>query len=54
MVGDRFYDIEGAALVGVDSAGALYGYGSREELVDAGATFLIEDIRELQAFLKKL
>ena len=54
MVGDRFYDIEGAALVGVDAAGALYGYGSREELTDAGATFLIEDIRELQAFLKKM
>lgn len=47
MVGDRFYDIEAAVTVGVDSAGALYGYGSRKELEDAGATFLIEGMEEL-------
>ena len=27
MVGDRFYDIEGAREVGIDSIGVLYGYG---------------------------
>ena len=42
MVGDRFYDIEAAVEVGVDSIGVLYGYGSEEELRNAGATFVVE------------
>jgi phosphoglycolate phosphatase len=37
MVGDRHHDIEGAARNGIRSVGVLYGYGSREELVSAGA-----------------
>ena len=36
MVGDRRYDIEGALAVGVTPVGALWGYGSREELIAAG------------------
>ncbi len=32
MVGDRNDDMQGAADCGLDAAGALYGYGSREEL----------------------
>ena len=42
MIGDRNYDIEGANDVGVDSAGAIYGYGTRTELELAGATYLVE------------
>ena len=40
MIGDRLYDIEGANEVGVDSIGVLYGYGSKDELTKAGATYL--------------
>lgn len=40
MIGDRLYDIEGAKEAGVDSIGVLYGYGSREELEGAGATYI--------------
>lgn len=47
MVGDRFYDIEGAKKAGVDSAGVLFGYGSREELEKAGADFLVSSADEL-------
>ena len=50
MVGDRHYDIRGAVGAGVDSVGVLYGYGSREELTGAGATYLAErpgDIADL-------
>ena len=32
MVGDRSDDMQGAANCGLDAAGVLYGYGSREEL----------------------
>ena len=41
MVGDRFYDIEGAVANGISSIGVLYGYGTKEELEAAGATFLV-------------
>lgn len=40
MVGDRKHDVEGARANGLDSIGILYGYGSREELEEAGATYI--------------
>lgn len=44
-VGDRFYDCQAAKEVGIPIVGALYGYGTREELAP---TFLwVEDIRDL-------
>ena len=42
MVGDRKYDVEGAAENGVACMGVLYGYGSREELLSAGVICLAE------------
>lgn len=35
MVGDRQYDVEGAADNGIACIGVLYGYGSRKELAEA-------------------
>lgn len=40
MVGDRYFDIEGAKSVGIDSVGVLFGYGERDELEAAGATYI--------------
>ena len=37
MIGDRSHDIIGAKNNGMDALGVLYGYGSREELIEAGA-----------------
>ncbi|WP_295846722.1 HAD family hydrolase [Tardiphaga sp.] len=37
MIGDRQHDIIGAANNGIGTIGVLYGYGSRAELVEAGA-----------------
>lgn len=42
MIGDRDYDILGAKAVGVHSMGVLYGYGSRQELENAGAEYIVE------------
>lgn len=42
MVGDRKHDIIGAAKNGVSGIGALWGYGSPEELRKAGASMLCE------------
>lgn len=47
MVGDREYDILGAGKNGVDSVGVLYGYGSREELEQAGATRIAGTVAEI-------
>ena len=47
MVGDRRYDIEASAEVGLDSIGVLYGYGSREELTNAGATYIAETTEDI-------
>lgn len=42
MVGDRSFDIAGAQANGVHSIGALWGYGTQEELTSAGADDLAE------------
>jgi phosphoglycolate phosphatase len=51
MVGDRFYDITGAAHFGMTSVGVLYGYGSRQELEEAGATHIAESVEDLYDIL---
>ena len=40
MVGDRLYDIDGAAGAGVDSCGAIWGYGNEEEFRAHNATYI--------------
>ena len=40
MIGDRSHDIVGARHNGMEAIGVSYGYGSREELVDAGASHI--------------
>lgn len=47
MVGDRKYDILGAKAVGIASIGVLYGFGSREELTEAGADHIAATVEEL-------
>ena len=47
MIGDRKFDILGAKAVGIAAMGALWGYGSREELNDAGADRLIATPRQI-------
>jgi len=47
MVGDRKEDILGAKEVGMDSIGVLYGYGTLEELENAGASIIVETVEEL-------
>ncbi len=46
MVGDREHDVIGAAQNGMECMGVLWGYGSRDELLAAGAACLAETPRE--------
>lgn len=47
MVGDRLHDVKGARKNQLDSAGVLFGYGSEQELKEAGADYLVENPQEL-------
>jgi len=47
MLGDRRHDILGAKQNGLRSAGVLWGYGSPEELSEAGADALFQTMPEL-------
>lgn len=47
MVGDREYDVYGARANGLDCIGVLYGYGSRNELVHAGAVRLADTVFDI-------
>ena len=47
VVGDTWYDIEMGRRAGVRTCGVTYGNGSREELIGAGADFLVDDFGEL-------
>jgi phosphoglycolate phosphatase len=40
MIGDRSHDIVGAGNNGIKGIGVLYGYGSKDELIGAGARHL--------------
>lgn len=44
MVGDRFYDVEGAHACKVRCAGVLCGFGTREELEGCGADYISEGL----------
>ena len=37
MIGDRSHDMIGARNNGIRGIGVLYGYGSKDELIEAGA-----------------
>ena len=47
MVGDRLYDVDGAHECGIPCIGVTYGYGGREELVSAGADFIVDTVEQL-------
>lgn len=47
MVGDRFYDAEGAAKAGVSFVGVLYGFGSYDEFKDYPCFALANTVHEL-------
>ena len=51
MVGDREHDVLGAKENDLDSIGVLFGYGSREELEAAGATYIAETVSDILKFV---
>ena len=52
MIGDRRHDIEGSRAEGVErSVGVSWGFGSAQELIDAGATPIVDSPEQLRSAL---
>ena len=52
MIGDRFYDVEGAHEVGMPAVGILWGgYATWQEMVDCHADYIVETWEELIGML---
>lgn len=51
MVGDRENDVSGSKKFGIDCIGVLYGYGSLEELNEAGAKYIAKTPADVFGFL---
>ena len=47
VIGDTWYDIEMGKRAGVRTCGVTYGNGTREELIKAGADYLLDDFGAL-------
>lgn len=47
MIGDRAHDVRGARAHGARAVGVLWGFGSNDELTDAGADVVISSVSEL-------
>lgn len=53
MIGDRKHDIIGANANNIASIGVTYGYGTKEELTTAKATYIVHSIDELLAIIEQ-
>ena len=51
VIGDRSQDVNGARDNGIDSIGVTWGYGSRAELEEAGATFIVSSPDDLKRLI---
>jgi phosphoglycolate phosphatase len=54
MIGDRSHDIVGARHNGMDAIGVSYGYGSRQELHEAGASHVCPTPRAVLEHINRL
>jgi phosphoglycolate phosphatase len=53
LIGDRHYDVTGAAAHGIDCIGVEWGYGDAEELHAAGATAVVATVADLLTLLRQ-
>ncbi|MBO5069747.1 MAG: HAD hydrolase-like protein [Roseburia sp.] len=52
LIGDTKYDAKGAKAFGIRCIGVSYGFGTREEMLAAGAEVVIDDIREVEKYIE--
>jgi ADP-ribose pyrophosphatase len=49
VVGDKYYDIDGAKANGIKNIGVLWGFGSKFELIECGADFIAQKPGDIEA-----
>lgn len=54
MIGDRYTDINASHKIGANSIGVLWGFGSREELENCKANYIVENVEELGSLIEDL
>ena len=54
MIGDREHDILGAKYNGVKTIGVLYGFGSKEELENAGVDYIAENTKDIYDIINNM
>lgn len=54
MVGDRKFDVIGAAKCGLKCMGVLYGFGDKNELEQAGAAYVAETVEDMARIIVSL
>jgi len=52
MVGDRMYDLDGAAELGIDGIGVSYGFGDIDELKNIPNVFIANSPEKIAEFIK--
>lgn len=51
MIGDTYFDVQGANAVGIDCIGVSYGYGDVKEMISLGAKKIVDSAKELDELL---
>ena len=51
LIGDTFFDAKGAAAVGIDCVGVLYGFGTKEELLNEGVKYIAETVEDIYQYI---
>ena len=51
VVGDRNYDVEGAAANDMQSICVLWGYGNKFEFIESGATYIVDKMGDIEAIV---
>ncbi len=52
LIGDTLFDVNGAKCAGIPCVAVSYGFGDVEEMKNAGAVAIIDDLMELPRVLK--
>lgn len=52
LIGDTRFDVLGANAVGMDCIGVTYGFGTREELKEAGAQAIFASLQEVETYFE--
>ena len=54
MIGDTRFDVSGAKEAHMDCIGITYGFGTKEELQEAGAKAICDSIEEAAEYIERL